>query len=744
MRSLAGFCFSHRRVVLVGWIAALIGLTVISQSVGSSYKDTFSLNGTPSFEAQALLEKVAPIASGDREQVVIAASRGKVTDTATRTRVEAMLSKLSGLPYVASVSSPYDARGVSQISPSGDVAFANATLKEQAIHISASQATQFVATVKSASGSGLRVEVGGQVAKLSESTSISSVGFGASAALVVLLIVFGSLLAAVLPLVTAGFALGAATAATGLLSHVINMASFSSQLSLLIGLGVGIDYALFIVTRYRQGLRRGHSPEQAVLDALDTSGRVVMFAGMTVCIALLGMFALGVSFLYGVAVAASITVFLTVVSALTLLPALLGFFGVRTLGRKHRRALANGQLTTSDESSFWSRWAASLQARPALFATGAVALTVVIAIPFFSMRLGSADSGSDPANTTTRKAYDLLAKGFGAGYNGPMQLVASVDSRVQQAAFAKVAETVAHAPGVVRVTPPTVLPGRGGGPGVTIAYAYPAGSPQAASTTSLLHHLRDQVIPAASAGTGLRVLIGGQTAIFDDFAGVLSSKLPLFIGVVVLLSFVLLTAVFRSLVIPAMAAAMNLLSAAAAFGVITAVFQWGWGASLLGIDKTGPIEAFIPVMMFAILFGLSMDYQVFLVSRIYEELRHGNDNRTAVTRGLAATGRTITAAAAIMVLVFAAFILGGQRVIELFGLGLAAGVLLDAVIIRSVLVPSLMLMLGKANWALPNTLDRLLPHLNVEGSATDDEPAAGPSRPTQPGAVNGPLPAGAS
>jgi RND superfamily putative drug exporter len=737
MRSLARFCFSHRRVVLAGWIAALIGLTVISQSVGSSYKDTFSLHGTQSFEAQALLVKVAPKASGDREQIVIAANPGKVTDTAIRSRVEAMLVRLSALPEVASVSSPYDAQDANQISRSGDVALADATLTKQAIHISASQAKQFVATAKSASGNGLQVEVGGQVARLSGSTSISSVGFGVAAALVVLLIVFGSLLAAALPLVTAGFALGAATAATGLLSHVIDMASFSSQLSLLIGLGVGIDYALFIVTRYRQGLERGHSSERAVLDALDTSGRAIMFAGMTVCIALLGMFALGVSFLYGVAIAASLTVFLTVVSALTLLPALLGFFGVRTLRRKHRRALADGRLTTSDESSSWSRWAASLQARPALFAAGAAALTVLIAIPFFSLRLGSADSGSDPADTTTRKAYDLLAKGFGAGYNGPLQLIASVDGPGQQAALAKIADAVAHTPGVVRVTPPVVLPGRGGGPGVAIADAYPAGSPQAASTTSLLHHLRDQVVPAASAGTGLRVLIGGQTAIFDDFAGVLSSKLPLFIAVVVLLSFLLLTAVFRSLVIPAMAAVMNLLSAAAAFGVITAVFQWGWGASLLGIDKTGPIEAFIPVMMFAILFGLSMDYQVFLVSRIYEEWHRSNDNSKAVTRGLAATGRTITAAAAIMVLVFAAFILGGQRVIELFGLGLAAGVLLDALIMRMVLVPSLMLMVGKINWALPKTLDRILPHLNVEGSATHDEPA-------QPGAIDDPLPASSS
>jgi RND superfamily putative drug exporter len=748
VRALARFCFSHRRLVLLGWVAALAGLSLISQSVGSAYKDTFSLNGTQSFQAQALLEKAAPRASGDREQVVIAARAGRVTDPANRRHVEAMLAKLSALGAVASVSSPYRGAGAaSQVSPSGQVAFAEVTLRQQAVHITPAEAKEFVATAKSAQAGGrVEVEVGGEVGKLAEATNVSSVGFGAAAALVVLLIVFGSPLAAALPLVTAGFALGAATAATGLLSHVIDMASFSSQLSLLIGLGVGVDYALFLVTRYRQGLLRGHDPQRAVLDALDTSGRAVMFAGVTVCIALLGMFALGVSFLYGVAIAASVTVLLTVVAALTLLPALLGFFGTRTLGRRQRRALAAGRLSTADEPSVWSRWAASLQARPALFALLATALTMTIAIPFLSMRLGSADSGSDPAGSTTRQAYDLLARGFGPGYNGPLQLVASVAGPGQQAAFARALSAVASTPGVVRTTPPVLLPGPGGGPGVVLAQAYPAGSPQDASTTSLLHHLRDTVVPGAAAsgsgaaGTGVHVLIGGQTAIFDDFAGVLSSKLPLFIGVVVLLSFLLLTAVFRSLVIPAMAAVMNLLSAGAAFGIITAVFQWGWGSGLLGIDKNGPIEAFVPVMMFAILFGLSMDYQVFLVSRIYEEWHRTGENRLAVTRGLAATGRTITAAAAIMVLVFAAFILGGQRIIELFGLGLAAGVLIDALVIRSVLVPSLMLMLGKANWALPRTLDRLLPRLNVEGTADDDDP---PPPHSDPGPIGAPVPASA-
>jgi RND superfamily putative drug exporter len=720
MRALAGWCVKHRRLVVIGWLVALIGLSVISQSVGSSYKDSFSLNGTQSFEALNLLKKVAPKASGDREQIVVALKQGKLTDPAVRSQVEAMLTKVATLGDVASVASPYGSTGASQMSTSGQVAFANVTLTKEAVKITTSEAKEFVDTAKAGAGHGVQVEIEGQVARAASGASVSTTGLGAAAALVVLLLVFGSLLAATLPLLATGIALGSSVAVIALLSHLLNIASFSSELSLLIGLGVGVDYALFIVTRFRQGLQRGKPTEQAIIDAIDTSGRAVMFAGITVCIALLGMFALGVSFLYGVAVAASIAVLFTVFAALTLLPALLGFFGTRVLGRKSRRRRADGQLTSSDESPWWGRWARTVRERPALIAVAAAALMLALAVPFFSMRLGSADAGSDPASSTTRKAYDLLAKGFGPGYNGPLQLVARVDNPAQQAAFTKVTAAVAQTSGVVRVTAPKVILGQVGKPGVATADVYPTGSPQDASTTNLLHRLRDQVVPSSSS-SGVHVLIGGQTAIFDDFSSVLSNKLPLFIGVVVMLSFLLLTAVFRSLLIPAMAALMNLLTAGASFGLITAVFQWGWGASLLGIDKTGPIEAFVPVMMFAIVFGLSMDYQVFLVTRIYEEWHRRGDNRAAVTHGLAATGRTITAAAAIMVLVFGAFILGGERVIELFGLGLAGAVLLDALVVRSVLVPGLMLLAGKANWWLPRSLDRVLPHLNVEGSVHDDD-----------------------
>jgi RND superfamily putative drug exporter len=727
MRAVARWCFARRRIVLLAWVLALIVMTVIHSAAGSAYRDNFRLSGTQSTDAVALLQQNAPTASGDTEQVVIAVKHGRVTDAGVRSRVQEMLAALSRLPHVSEISSPYGPRGAKQISPSGRIAFAKVTFDVQANALEGAAAKTFVSTAQARAGHGLQVEVEGQVAQSAAKNGAGGLPIGFVVAGVVLFLVFGSLLAMLLPLVTAALSLGTGVAVIGLLSNAMQMASFSSQLSLLIGLGVGVDYALFILTRYRQGLLRGLSGEQAVVEAVDTSGRAVLFAGIIVCIAMLGMFALGISFLYGIAVAASVAVAFTVVAALTLLPALLGFFGARVLRRSERRALRRGELRTSDESAGWARWSGWLQQRPAMIAAVAAGVMLLIAIPFLSMRLGSSDAGSDPASSTTRQAYDLLAKGFGPGYNGPLQLVAEVSGPAQKAQFLHIEQAVATTVGVAGATRARFLPGRTPtGPQVALADIYPKGSPQAASTADLLHTVRNQVIPRASRGTGVHVLVGGQTAIFDDFSTVISAKLPLFLGVVVLLSFLLLMAVFRSLLIPLIAAIMNLLSAAAAFGVVTAIFQDGIGSSLLGIDKTGPIEAFVPVMMFAILFGLSMDYEVFLVTRIYEEWHRRGDNRQAVAHGLAATGRTITAAAAIMVLVFGAFVLGGQRVIELFGVGLASAVLLDALIIRSILVPALMLKFGEANWRLPARLERLLPHLRVEGANARRAPSPAP------------------
>jgi len=712
-------------MALAAWLVGVVGVAVAASSIGSDYKNSFSLNGTQSFEALQLLERSAPKSAGDIEQVVFAVKRGSITDSTARTHAEQVLSRLGRLPTVASIASPYAKGGAAQISASKKVAFANVTMTQTAPKFTTTQAKTFTKAVTSSSSHSLEVAVGGQVAEAAASNGDSSAGLGALAAVIIMFVLFGSVTAALLPLVTAGFALAIGVSAIGLLSHVLSMASFSSVLALLIGLGVGVDYALFIVTRHRQGLLAGKSVEDAIVDALDTSGRAVFFAGITVCIALLGMFALGVSFLYGVAIGAAVVVAFTVLAALTLLPALLGFLGLRVLGRRARRRLLAGELQTA-HGGFWTRWSSILSARPAPIALAALIVMAVIAIPFFSMRLGSSDAGSDASGSTTRVAYDLLAQGFGPGYNGPLNVVAQVDSTAQKQAFSRVLSVAKTTPGVKSVTAPVTLNGRSGGGSVLSADIYPTGSPQAKSTSTLLTQLRDTVVPRATAGTAAHVLIGGQTAIFTDFASVLSNKLPLFIGVVVFLSFLLLAAVFRSLIVPLMAAAMNMLSAGAAFGAVVAVFQWGWLDSVFGISQTGPVEAFVPVLMFAILFGLSMDYQVFLVSRIFEEWHRTGDNRQAVTNGLAATGRTITAAALIMIMVFASFIFGGQVVIKMFGLGLAAAVLMDALIVRMIIVPGLMLLVGPRNWWLPGWLDRILPHLNVEGSVEPEAPVPVP------------------
>ncbi len=702
-------------MVVAAWLVAIVAAYGALEAVGSHYSDNLVLPNTQSYEASSLLARASVRATGDTDQIVFAVSRGTVRSASVRRDAEALFARIARLPHVIRVDSPFADGARGQIARSGRIAFADVQFGVGASQLPSEEAERYVALVMGASHGDLQYQASGSVAENGSQSGLSlGLPIGFLAAGVVLFLVFGTLLATLLPLLTAAVSLGAAIAVIGLLSNLMNMASFASQLALLIGLGVGVDYALFIVTRYRQSRLRGLPSEEAVVQAIDTSGRSVMFAGLTVCIAMLGMFALGVSFLYGVAVAAALTVAFTVVAALTLLPALLALFGAGALRRRERRAIASRLLLTTEDSPGWRRWTGVLQRRPAALGAAAIVLMLVIGLPLTSMRLGSADASSDPSSSTTFKAYEILARGFGAGYNGPIVLVASVSSSEQRAEFDAVIATTARVRGVATVTPATVLPTRGSA-SVASAEVYSRYSPQAVATANLVSALRSRVIPAAERGTGLHVLVGGQTATFNDVATVLSQKLPLFIAIVVGVSCLLLTAVFRSLTIPVTAAVMNLLSTGASLGIVTAVFQFGWLGGVLGISP-GPIESFLPVLLFPILFGLSMDYEVFLVSRIREEWGRRGDNRAAVADGLAATGKTINAAAAIMVLVFAAFILGGQRVIELFGVGLASAVLLDAVVVRSIIVPSAMLLVGDANWHLPRLLAKRLPHLRIEGS----------------------------
>ena len=750
MRALATWCVRHRRLVVLFWLAALVVVTLIASSVGSDYSNNFSLPKTQSTQAIQLLEAASPKVSGDTERIVFGTSGGaKVTDPAVEARINAMLGKESKVRHVTSIVSPYTAEGASQLNKDRTVAFATVTFDQQAQNIPNSVADSLVSTAQSADAPGLHVAVAGQLAEQTNKQSIGGVGLGVILAAVVLFLVFGSLFAMALPLVSALLALGTAVGLIGILSHVMKMPQFSTELVLLIGLGVGVDYALFIVTRHRQGLIAGRDTESSIVTAVNTSGRAVLFAGIIVCIALLGMFALGVSFLYGLAVAAALGVALTMLAALTLLPAMLGFIGPRVLSRKQKRSLAtNGpRIVGAGTAGFWPRWADLVRRRPVVPAVIAVIIISLLAGPFFSLRLGSSDQGNDATGTTTRQAYDMLAQGFGPGFNGPLQLVAVVHGASDQAALERVVTGVKAEAGVASVAPIIEVPSKGGTE-VALVNVYPTSAPQDVATTNLIYHLRQQTIPQAVGSSSLTVLVGGTTAIFVDFANVLSAKLPLFIGLVVLLSFLLLAVVFRSLMIPLTAAVMNLLSAGAAFGILVAVFQWGWLGALFGVDRPGPIEAFLPVMMFSILFGLSMDYQVFLVTRIHEEFLKNGDNRLAVRNGLAATGKTITAAALIMILVFGSFILGGERVIKEFGLGLAGGILVDALVIRMAIVPALMLLIGKANWWFPTWLDRALPHIGVESEASDlasatseMEPVTSTTEPVTSGAsTTGPTP----
>ncbi|MCX5531153.1 MMPL family transporter [Streptomyces sp. NBC_00006] len=737
MAALARWCVSHRLVVVLLWLTALVGTSAAAAVAGSAYSNDYEAPGTESGRATQLLNENFSGLGGDSDTIVWHVEGSTVRAADVEKTMSNTLDELAGLPGVASVGSPYEAGGTGGISADGHTAYATVTFEKQADDIPKGQAQAVVDTARTAEDDGpdgLEVELGGSAVALTESTSAhTSEIIGVVVAAVVLFLAFGSLAAAALPIATALVSVGTAYAGIVLLGHAMTVADFAPMLGMLVGLGVGIDYALFIVTRHRKGLKRGLPVAEAAERAVATTGRAVVFAGATVCIALLGMLMLGLSFLNGVAIAASVTVLLTVAASVTLLPGLLSFIGMRALSRRERRRLADHGPEPELPTGLAARWAAFVERRPKLLGALAVAVIAVLSLPTFFLHLGTSDQGNGPASSTTRQAYDLLADGFGPGVNGPLTLVTQVDGAKDKAALAKLTSELRATDGVASVSRVTYNADDSAAH-VTVV---PTSSPQSERTSELVDRLRADVVPAAEADSTLDVQVGGVTASYDDFAEVIVGKLPLFVGVVVGLGCALLLLAFRSVGIPLKAAAMNVAAVTAAFGVVVAIFQWGWGSELLGLGRSGPIEPFLPVIMVSVLFGLSMDYQVFLVSRMYEEWLETGDNRRAVRVGLAETSRVISSAAVIMISVFLAFVLSGDRVIAMFGIALAVAVAVDAFILRTLLVPALMHMLGGANWWLPTWLDRRLPRLSIE--PPECRAAAGARIPVQRRATNGAL-----
>ncbi len=738
MLKLTRWCIAHRGRVFVAWLVVAVLTTVVASAAGRNYATNFSLPGTQSQKALDLLKKEFPAQSGDVDTIVFHTANGTIDDPQVKAAMTKLLDQVSGDPHVVAVRSPYGPEGAVQVSKDRRTAFATINYDHPSNIVPNDAGKPVLNQIAAVNVPGLKVAAGGQVMENAEGFSVGPATLiGAIAALIILLFTFGSLVAAGMPLVTAGFGLITGVALIGLATHVTSIPNVSTDLALMIGLGVGVDYALFIVTRFRENYLAFGDVEQSVVEAMDTSGRAILLAGTTVTIALLGMFATGVSFLYGLAIASVCAVLATMIASLTVLPAMLSKYGDRVVRprtrRLGRRGAAPAVADSKDEvmkaasRSRWREWSRTVQRRPWPLAIVSTAVMVALLLPVFGLRLESSDAGNDPSGTNTREAFDLLAQGFGAGFNGPLLIVTELPSQNQAAAQEAISTAVAKTPGVVAVTPPRVSPAGN----IAVFEAYPSSAPQAVATTDLVNHLRNDVAPPIQHQTGATMLVGGFTAGSIDFSHVLANKLPLFIGIVVVLSALLLFVIFRSIVIPIQAALMNLLSIGGALGVTVLVFQKGWFASVIGVEK-GPVEPWIPVLMFAVVFGLSMDYEVFLISRVREQWIRRHDASEAVADGIAFTGRVITAAAAIMICVFLSFMFGNERVLKEFGFGLAVAVLLDAVIVRCILLPAVLELIGPRTWWLPKWLDERLPHINIEGTSARAQLAERTAEPGEP------------
>jgi putative drug exporter of the RND superfamily len=722
-RSLSGLARSSARHpwrVILFWVVALVAVSSIAGRLGGEFVDDFRLSGSDAQKAADQLEESFPEQAGGSATVVFSVKDGSLSDEAPTAAIQTTLGNVARLDHVVSVSDPLTA---GTISSSEEIGFAEVHYDRDVVDLDKHDFEALEDTVTTLDDRGVRAEVGGPLAAWEQATETSSEQIGLLIAVVVLLLAFGSVIAMLLPIGMALFALAVGETLIAILAATTNVPTSASALAAMIGLGVGIDYSLFIVTRFREARRGGVSVIDAAVQASATAGSAVLFAGTSVVIAISGLLISGIWAVGLLGLSAAIVVAISVVSALTLLPALLGLLGGRIDGLRIPfvgRQRADGGLST--------RWAHGVT-RHAIAAAlvGTVAL-VALAAPVLDMRLGQNDQGSQPPDTTQRQAYDLLAEGFGPGFNGPLLVVATVPDAAARQDLEDLRGEVAATPGVAAVSEPAFNPAGD----VAVFNAMPATARQDAETADVVHHLRDVVVPAATEGSDLDVLVGGNTAGFIDLDRQMSARLPLLIGSIVALAFVLLMVAFRSILVPLKAALMNLLSVGAAYGVIVAVFQWGWGKDLVGLSETVPIVSWVPMFLFAILFGLSMDYEVFLLSRIREEYVRTGDPRDSVARGLAATARVITAAALIMIAVFLTFVAYPEPVTKMVGLGLAVAVLVDATVVRMLLVPSLMVLMGRANWWLPRWLDRLLPRVHIEGPEEPTDPAPGQRAPVGP------------
>ena len=691
----------RRRLALLLWLGVLVGTIVAASAVGGAFYDDHRLPGTESQELVDLLEEQAPVQAGDTIQLVFS-DPGGVETAAVQQRVTGLLAEVAELPRVAAVNDPYQTPG--SVSADGGIGFATVVLDGQVADVPVADVQTIIDTTEAAAGDGLSFALGGEAVRTAEAGQGGGAeGAGTLAALVILVFMFGSLLAASVPLLTAIFAVGTTLCLMVLASHVVTLPTYLPPLMMLVGLGVGIDYALLIFVRYRTELLAGADREQAADIAVTKAGRSVLFAGCVVIVALLGLYALGLGPLQAVALGVALTVLVTMVAAVTLLPALLSLFGRRI----ERRIRARAAKAKREPGHLWGRWARFIERRPWAPMVLVLAGLLLLSLPVLDMRLGFSDAGSESEGHTSREAYDLLAEGFGPGFNGPLVVVAQGD----ESAAAAAGQAIGGLAGVAQVTDAEQV-----GPQLWLSLVMAETGPQDEATAELVHTLRDDVLVTVADQTGATYLVGGASAAAIDFADAVSGRLLLFLLIVVGLSTLLLVMMFRSIWIPVKAAVLNLLTISAALGVITLVFQDG----SLGFQP-GPIEAFVPVMVFAIVFGLSMDYEVFLVSRMQEHwVRHG-DAPAAVRHGLASTAGVITAAAAVMMVVFGAFVLSDTRMLQQFGLGLAVAIFLDAVVIRCLVVPSVMRLLGRHAWWLPGWLGRVLPRIVVE---------PGPGRPT--------------